>query len=443
MSTTEDTLNLQTSEAMIKDASSFSPFGVPNCKWWAPDTFYIRRASGSRIFDVDGNEYLDFWCGAGPHILGHAPAEIIDGVMEAINEGNVQFAMPNFRDVEVARKLSEFIPCAEKVALCVSGTDGILYAVRLARAYTGKTKIVKFDGGYQGWADPVAVNNSPDSYDTGQTKYATDSAGIPPDAYGNTIILPYNDIETAATALKHQHDEIAAVLVETMIHSSNLIARPDFLEGLRRICDELGIVLIFDEIVTGFRHGLGGGQAIYGVTPDLGVFGKAMASGYVIAAIVGKNKIMSLAAPEGTVRIAGTFGGNALGTAAALSTLKVLARPGFYEYLYKLGDIVRDGINEAIRERGLKARCDGFGSVWCMYFSEVQPQNQQDVVKYRQSGGAAMDQAYRAYMQRKGIFIRQQLVNRAYISAAHTEEDMHRTVEATAAFLDAHGKDLK
>lgn len=443
MSTTEDALNLQTSEAMLSDASSFSPFGVPNCKWWAPDTFYIKSANGSRIFDVDDNEYLDFWCGAGPHILGHAPPEIISGVTEAINEGNVQFAMPNFRDVEVARKLSEFIPCAEKVALCVSGTDGILYAVRLARAYTGKTKIVKFDGGYQGWADPVAVNNSPDSYDTGQTKYATDSAGIPPDAYGNTIILPYNDIETTATALKHQQDEIAAVLVETMIHSSNLIARPDFLEGLRRICDELGIVLIFDEIVTGFRHGLGGGQAIYGVTPDLGVFGKAMASGYVIAAIAGKNKIMSLAAPEGTVRIAGTFGGNALGTAAALSTLNVLAKPGFYEYLYKLGDIVRNGINEAIRERGLKARCDGFGSVWCMYFSEVQPQNQQDVVEYRQSGGAAMDQAYRAYMQRKGIFIRQQLVNRAYISAAHTEEDMYRAVEATTAFLDAHGNHLK
>lgn len=443
MSTTEDTLNLKTSEAMLSDASSFSPFGVPNCKWWAPDTFYIKSAKGSRIFDVDDNEYLDFWCGAGPHILGHAPPEIISGVTEAINEGNVQFAMPNFRDVEVARKLSEFIPCAEKVALCVSGTDGILYAVRLARAYTGKTKIVKFDGGYQGWADPVAVNNSPDSYDTGQTKYATDSAGIPPDAYGNTIILPYNDIETTATALKHQQDEIAAVLVETMIHSSNLIARPDFLEGLRRICDDLGIVLIFDEIVTGFRHGLGGGQAIYGVTPDLGVFGKAMASGYVIAAIAGKNKIMSLAAPEGTVRIAGTFGGNALGTAAALSTLNVLAKPGFYEYLYKLGDIVRNGINEAIRERGLKARCDGFGSVWCMYFSEVQPQNQQDVVEYRQSGGAAMDQAYRAYMQRKGIFIRQQLVNRAYISAAHTEEDMYRAVEATTAFLDAHGNHLK
>ena len=361
MSTTEDTLNLKTSEAMLSDASSFSPFGVPNCKWWAPDTFYIKSAKGSRIFDVDDNEYLDFWCGAGPHILGHAPPEIISGVTEAINEGNVQFAMPNFRDVEVARKLSEFIPCAEKVALCVSGTDGILYAVRLARAYTGKTKIVKFDGGYQGWADPVAVNNSPDSYDTGQTKYATDSAGIPPDAYGNTIILPYNDRETTATALKHQQDEIAAVLVETMIHSSNLIARPDFLEGLRRICDDLGIVLIFDEIVTGFRHGLGGGQAIYGVTPDLGVFGKAMASGYVIAAIAGKNKIMSLAAPEGTVRIAGTFGGNALGTAAALSTLNVLAKPGFYEYLYKLGDIVRNGINEAIRERRLKARCDGFG----------------------------------------------------------------------------------
>ena len=256
MTTKQGELNLQRSQAMMEEASSFSPRGVPNCKWWTPDTFYVRSAKGSRIYDVDGNEYLDYWCGAGPHILGHAPSEVIGAVTEAINEGNIQFAMPNFRDVEVARKLTEFIPCAEKVALCVSGTDGLLYAIRLARAYTGKTKIVKFDGGYQGWADPLAVNSAPDSYDTGETKYATDSAGVPPDNYSNTVILPYNDLETASTRLHHEHDQIAAVLVETMIHSSNLIARPDFLEGLRRICDELGIVLIFDEIVTGFRHGL-------------------------------------------------------------------------------------------------------------------------------------------------------------------------------------------
>ena len=306
MTTAQGELNLQRSQAMMEEASSFSPRGVPNCKWWAPDTFYVKSAKGSRIYDVDGNEYLDYWCGAGPHILGHAPSEVIEAVTEAINEGNVQFAMPNFRDVEVARKLTEFIPCAEKVALCVSGTDGLLYAIRLARAYTGKTKIVKFDGGYQGWADPLAVNSAPDSYDTGETKYATDSAGVPPDNYSNTVILPYNDLETASTRLHHEHNQIAAVLVETMIHSSNLIARPDFLEGLRRICDELGIVLIFDEIVTGFRHGLGGGQAIYGVTPDLGVFGKAMASGYVIAAICGKNEVMSAGGAGGN----GTYSGN-------------------------------------------------------------------------------------------------------------------------------------
>ena len=442
MTTKQGELNLQRSQAMMEEASSFSPRGVPNCKWWAPDTFYVKSAKGSRIYDVDGNEYLDYWCGAGPHILGHAPSEVIEAVTGAINEGNVQFAMPNFRDVEVARKLTEYIPCAEKVALCVSGTDGLLYAIRLARAYTGKTKIVKFDGGYQGWADPLAVNSAPDSYDTGETKYATDSSGVPPDNYANTVLLPYNDLETASTRLHHEHDQIAAVLVETMIHSSNLIARPDFLEGLRRICDELNIVLIFDEIVTGFRHGLGGGQAIYGVTPDLGVFGKAMASGYVIAAICGKNEVMSLAAPEGTVRIAGTFGGNALGTAAALKTLEILARPGLYDHLYRMGDTLRAGVNDAIKERGVKARCDGFGSVWCMYFSDVQPQSHEDVVRYRQSGGAAMDQAYREHMMRHGIFVRQQVVNRAYISAAHTDEDIRRTVNATVAFLDEHAAEL-
>lgn len=180
-----------------------------------------------------------------------------------------------------------------------------------------------------------------------------------------------------------------------------------------------------------------------GVTPDLGTFGKAMASGYVIAAVAGKKELMSLVSPVGKVRVAGTFGGNALAVAAAVKTLEILSRPGFYSELMGLGDTLRDGVNTAIQRLGVKARCDGFGSVWCMYFSDQEPRNHHDVVRYREQGGAQMDNDYREHMFQRGIFIRPQTVSRSYISAAHSTEDIQRTIDATVEFLEQNAAGLK
>jgi glutamate-1-semialdehyde 2,1-aminomutase len=446
MTTPHGEVKLEHSQQLLKEASGFSPMGVPNCKWWAPNAFFVSGAKGSRIYDVDGNEYLDYWCGAGPHILGHAHPEVSQAAIEAIQEGNVQFAMPSGADVVLAEKLSEYIPCAEMVALCATGTDAITFAIRIAREYTGRSKVVKFDGGYQGWSDIVGLNNGAiSSYgdSEGTPLPISESAGVPTESIANTIVLPYNDLEAVATRLHQEREQVACLLVEPMVHSSNLIPRPGFLEGLRQICDDLGIVLVFDEIVTGFRHGLSGGQGVMGVTPDLGTFGKAMASGYVIAAVAGKRELMSLVSPQGKVRVAGTFGGNALGVATAVKTLEILSRPGFYPKLMGLGDTLRDGVNMAIQRLGVKARCDGFGSVWCMYFSDQEPRNHHDVVRYKERGGAQMDNDYRAHMFQRGIFIRPQAVNRSYISAAHSTEDIQRTIDATVGFLEENTVALK
>ncbi len=442
MAQSEGKLSLKRSMELGEEASAYCPLGVPTGKWWAPRPFYVAKAKGSRIWDMDGNEYLDYWCGAGPLILGNAHPEVVQAAMDAIQLGNVQFALPHEKDVALAKKLTEYIPCAEKVALCVTGTDATGFAVRVARAYTGKTKVAKFDGGYQGWSDTIAVNYDPSTYGS-NPKAVHESAGVPPEAIANTIVLPYNDIEGVATRLRQEKDKVACVVVEPMIHSSNLLPKAGFLEGLRQLCNELGVVLAFDEIVTGFRHGLSGGQGVVGVTPDIGAFGKAMASGYVIAAVCGKKALMSLVAPEGNVKIAGTFSGNALASSVALKTLEVLSRPGFYPQLFRKGERLRGEINEAIQRMRLKARCDGFGSVWCMYFSERQPQNQEDVVAYQKSGGAEMDNAYRQYLLENRVFIRPQTVNRAYISAAHTDEDIARTVEVTVEFLEKNAARLR
>ena len=442
MTEPEGKLSLKRSMDLGEEASAYSPLGVPTGKWWAPRPFYVAKAKGSRIWDIDGNEYLDYWCGAGPLILGHAHPEVVQTAVDAIREGNVQFALPHEKEVALARKLTECIPCAEKVALCVSGTDAIGFAVRAARVYTGKPKAVKFDGGYQGWSDALGVNYDPSTYGP-NPKVVHESAGVLPGAFANTIVLPYNDIEGVATRLYREKDKVACVVVEPMIHSSNLLPKPGFLEGLRRLCDELSVVLVFDEIVTGFRHGLSGGQGVVGVIPDMGAFGKAVASGYVIAAVCGRKELMSHVAPEGTVKMAGTFSGNALSSSVALKTLEILSRPGFYPQLFTKGETLRGEINKVIKKMGLKARCDGFGSVWCLYFSEKQPQNQQDVSVYQKSGGTQKDNAYRQYLLENRIFIRPQTVSRAYVSAAHTDEDIRRTIDVTVEFLQKNAAKLK
>ena len=428
-------LNLEKSNALRNYAFGFSPNGFPTGK---PSPFYVKEGKGARIQDIDGNTYLEYWCGAGPVILGHANQAVNTAVIKAIEAGTVQFSIPSSLEVELMAKLVDHIPCAEKGILSTAGTDALAFAARIARTYTDKPRLAKFEGGYQGWSDELAVSNAPDLSKAGnkdQPNTVPDSAGANIDKNSQTLVLPYNDLVTTEKLLTKEKDQIACVIVEPMIHGNNLMPKEGFLEGLRDLCTSLGIILVFDEIVTGFRHGLQGGQGEVNVTPDMGVFGKAMANGFIISAVCGKKELLSLVAPEGKVKTAGTFAGSALSCSAALATIQVLETPGFYEYLFKLGDTLREEVNKAAQRLGVKARCDGHGSVWCMYFSDQTPTDYRDIAAYRSNGGTEKDQAYRSHMLDNGIFLRPQLVNRAYINAAHSENDIQTTIDVITAFM--------
>jgi glutamate-1-semialdehyde 2,1-aminomutase len=443
---TDLTVDLTRSREFLQEALRYTPGGSPDGKWWEPNLIYAKSAKGCRLTDLDGNVYIDYHCGAGPIILGHAHPEVNQAVIDTIQGIGVQFALPHELSIRLAKKLSECVPCAEMSVFCNAGTDAAHFAVRAARTYTGRPKIVKFEGGYQGWADPLAMSTNPQAPDFGSDvapHTVPDTGGLLPDTLANTIVLPYNNLEAAARRLEQDKGQIACIFVEPYIHGFDIQAKPGFLEGLRNLCDSAGVLLIFDEIVTGFRHGLGGMQLIEGITPDMAIVGKAMANGYPISALVGKREYMNVIYPRGAAFFSGTFNGNPVSTAASLKTIEILERPGFYDRLYKSGDILRAGINAAVDSLGVKAKCLGYGSVWYLHFESKAPENYRDVYYYRQNGGDEKERAYRDHMLNRGIFLYPARGTRAYINAAHAERDIQITVDAAVDFLTQHQQELR
>jgi glutamate-1-semialdehyde 2,1-aminomutase len=443
---TELTVNLTRSREFLKEALRWTPGGSPDGKWWEPNLIYAKSAKGCRLTDLDGNEYIDYHCGAGPIILGHAHPEVNQAVIETIGNIGVQFALPHEISIRLAKKLSECIRSAEMSIFCNAGTDAAHFAVRTARTYTGRTKIVKFEGGYQGWADPLAMSTNPQSPDFGSDiapRTVPDTAGLLPDTLANTIVLPYNNLEAAARRVEQDKGQIACIFVEPFIHGFDIQAKPGFLKGLRELCDSAGVLLVFDEIVTGFRHGLGGMQEIESVTPDMTIVGKAMANGYPISALVGKRSYMNAIYPLGAAFFSGTFNGNPVSTAASLKTIEILERPGFYDLLYKAGNNLRGAINKAIDRLSINARCLGYGSVWYLHFDSTAPENYRDVYFYRRNGGAEKERAFRDHMLNRGIFLYPARGTRAYLSAAHTEHDIEMTVDAAVDFLTEQQQNLR
>jgi glutamate-1-semialdehyde 2,1-aminomutase len=434
-------VDLTNSRKFLQEARRVAPGGSPDGKWWEPDLIYAKRAKAGRLTDIDGNEFIDYYSGAGPIILGHSHPEVNQAVINTIQNVGVQFALPHEISIGLAKKLNECFPCAEMSVFCNAGTDTAHFAVRTARTFTGRPKIVKFEGGYQGWADPVAMSTNPQASDFGpetEPRTVADTGGLPAGVLENTIVLPYNNLEVAAQRLTKDRSQIACVFVEPYIHGFGIAAKPNFLKGLREICTSNDILLIFDEIVTGFRHGLGGMQKIENVIPDMTILGKAMANGYPISALSGKRKYMESLFPRGAAFFSGTFNGNPVSTAASMKTIEILARPGFYETLYKSGDNLRNGISDAIKRLNIKARCFGYGSVWYLYFDSAPPENYRDVYRYRHSGGSQKEDAYRKHMLNRGVFIFPGRGTRSYINAGHTDCDIQITVDAAVEFLAEH-----
>ena len=433
-----------TSERLYARATRVMPGGVQGeGRRSTPYPVYMSRGLGSRVWDVDGNEYLDYHAAFGAVLLGHNDPEVGEAIVNALEQHGVTFATANPLEVELAERIASMVPSAEKAVFSCTGSEATYHAIRLARAVTGKQKIIKLEGHYHGWHDYAAWSVHFDPADAGNQR--TDprpiagSDGILPEVAASIVVREYNDAAGIADAAQRHRHEIAALIMEPVFVNGGVVApEPGFLEACRQICSDAGILLIFDEVITGFRLGPGGAQGLLGVRPDLTTLGKAVANGFPISVLAGRSDLMSNLAPQGNVLFAGTFAGHVLNLAAALKTTEILSRQGFHAWLEHLGSKLKAGIQTAIEDTGVRAQIRQIGSVWTLYFTDRPIRTYRDLASFARDKENYLQRLYRHHMLERGIYIHPHYMLRGYITAAHTEEDIERTVAATAEFLRAH-----
>ncbi len=396
--------------------------------------FIIRRGEGSRVLSVDGDWYIDYVGGAGANILGHAHPEVLAAVRPQIEKGLHFFGTLNDTAVELAETLVRLIPCAERIAFSSTGSEATFYALRIARAYTGRQKVLKFEGAYHGNHDYSSFSLFP----TRPANYPVapaDSGGVPEALQPTVLVAPYNDLEAVERIVAEHKDDLAAVIVEGV--QRIIFAKPEFLAGLRRLCDETGVLLIFDEVVTGFRLALGGAQEYFGVTPDLATYGKIVGGGGPLGCVAGRAEVMDCVNPSRRGRadyayINGTLHGNPIAAAAGLATLRVLERPGFYEDLNRRAAALTAALQEVLDRHGLPAIAAGRNSFWQLLFLTREPENQVDIME---SDVERMKRLDLALLKGK-VYVLPGV--RRFVSAVNTVEDLAWTVEA----LDAACKEV-
>lgn len=391
------------------------------------DPFFVQRARGCRIWDVDGNEMIDYVGTWGPAILGHAPSVVIDAVSHAAKEG-LSFGIPNRHEVEIARMIRDFVPSVEKVRMVNSGTEATMTAIRLARGYTGRDKIIKFEGCYHGHVDSLLVAAGSGALTLG----TPDSAGVPDDFASLTIALPYNRPEAVEEIFEKEGENIAAIILEPYPANAGLIfPNEGYLEFLREITEKYGTILIFDEVMTGFRVAKGGVQELVGITPDLTAMGKVIGGGLPVGAFGGKAEIMDHLAPDGPVYQAGTLSGNPLAMTAGITQLKELDRLNGWQRLEEIGQQFEDGVREALNEIGRDLTFNRVGSMFCLFFTEGKIENVDDVKN------ADFD-AFRKFFWsalEKGVYFAPSQYEAGFISLAHAADDMAKTAEVTRKAL--------
>ncbi len=440
--TTAPLLSTRRSEALWQEARKHSPMGAQGeGKYYAPYPLFIDRARGARLWDADGNEYIDYWNGAGPCVLGHAHPEVVEAVKDTLDARGVLFCAPHQWEMQLTQRLSEIVASAEMSAFGCGGSDALCYAVRVGRLATGRTKILKFEGSYHGWYDGLVFNITPDlaaAGPDGAPATVAESLGLPPEAAAHVTILPYNDQAAVERLFAAAGREYACVIVEPVMHGAGvgvLEPRPGYLQFLREICTRYGVVLVFDEILTGFRHDLGGAQRLMGVMPDLTAFGKAMSNGFPICALSGRREFMSHMSPQGRAYFSGTYNGNIVCVAAALKTIELLSDGSAHARLWALGKRFADGVNEAIRRLGVRARARHYGSMVTVHFSDRDLFDYRDVIRHHDK---AANRAFVDWVNDRGIYTKPRRVNRFAISTAHSEADIDRTVGIIADFLAHH-----
>jgi len=392
------------------------------------DPVFISRASGPYMYDTLGKEYVDYVGSWGPMILGHAHPEIIAAVKAAADNG-LSFGAPTEIETEMADKVCALVPSIDLVRMVSSGTEATMSAIRLARGYTGRDKIIKFEGCYHGHVDSLLVKAGSGALTLGTPS----SPGVPAALAEQTVTLPYNDLDSFSRAVNDIGDQVACVIIEPVAGNMNCIPPVDgYLEGLRELCTQHGIVLIFDEVMTGFRVALGGAQAHYGIEPDLTALGKVIGGGMPVGAFGGKREIMEQIAPLGPVYQAGTLSGNPIAMTAGLKTLELISTPGFHDALFEKVEYMTNGILAAAQSAGIPMTCNRVGGMFGLFFSEHQ------VNSFEQATQCNMEQFKRFFhgMLEHGVYMAPSAYEAGFISSAHMTDDLDRTIEAAKLVLN-------
>lgn len=390
---------------------------------------FFERGRGAWLWDADGKAYVDYVGSWGPMIAGHAHPDVVRAVQEVAADG-LSFGAPTERELEMAELLTRLLPSVEMVRLVSSGTEATMSAIRLARGYTGRNLIVKFEGCYHGHADALLVKAGSGALTFGQPS----SAGVPADTTKHTLVLDYNDVAGLDATFAEQGGDIAAVILEPVVGNMNLVRpSPEFVKALRHLTSHHGTVLIFDEVMTGFRVGLTGAQGLFGITPDLTTLGKVVGGGMPLGAFGGRRDIMEKLAPLGGVYQAGTLSGNPVAVAAGLATLKIVQAPGFYERLSEMTLRVVRGLEAAAKARGIAFSGDAVGGMFGLFFRDTPPRSFTEVMT------ADKERFNRFFhlMLDRGIYLAPSAFEAGFVSAAHGEEELKLTLDAASAAFAA------
>lgn len=408
------------SEELFIESQKYLPGGVSSpVRAFKPYPFFVKKANGSKIEDVDGNQYIDYCLAYGPLILGHAPKSILASIIEQMEMGTA-YGAPTELEIELAKEVISRVPCAEMIRFVNSGGEATMSAIRLARGYTGKKKIIKFEGAYHGAHDYTLVK-------TGQNAQALpDSLGIPEETTSNTYSVPFNDEEAITELIEKNSDDIACLILEPIMGNIGCVEpKEGFLKFLRDITSEYNIVLIFDEVITGFRLAKGGAQEYYNVSPDLVTMGKILGGGFPMGAFAGKKEIMSNIAPEGKVYQAGTFNGNPVSIKAGYETLKLLD-DSFYKEMSKKGDFIRNSLKDTVSDiKNYDLTVVGLSSMFQVYF------NKSPILNYVDAKNSDSDRflSYFNELKKNGVFVAPSQFECGFISIEHSTEDLEKTSE--------------
>lgn len=422
-----------TGESLLQEANTLIPGGVNSATRNIGSPFAFQDAKGAYLFDYDGKRYVDYHAAFGAILLGHSDDRVSEAVAESLKAMDLVGLGVSELEVEVARLVAELIPSVEKSVTTMSGTEATIQAVRLARGVTGRKYILKFQGCFHGWGDAVAMNVASPADRIGQIDPL--SSGILDDALTSTLVAEFNDLESVRELYERFPGEIAAVILEPVAHNVGaLIPEQEFLEGLRDLTSAHGSLLIFDEVITGFRHAPGGYQELCGVTPDLTSYGKTMGNGIPVAGLGGRADLMDqFTSAGGTVMLAGTFNGGPVSMAAAVATMKASQDPevGLHQHTNRLGDRMREGLRQITEELGIVAQITGVGSVFICYFMDRKPKGYRDLLENN-------DVAYAMFHRRmidQGFVMYPMTLKRNHISLAHTDDDIDSTLEASRDVL--------